>query len=122
MTPNAFRAAAASLPGVQSVAVMETEVFKVRGRAFATLNWPAPGWAVVKLRLAEQKRLIAQSRALAREPGLRGKRGVTVVQLQALNEAEGAEVLAEAWGLAYGGARVSAETVMSAISAATDAR
>lgn len=121
MTPKAFLAAAASLPAVQHVSVLETEVFKVRGRAFATLNWPAPGWAVVKLRAADQIRLIAQSRALAREPGPRGKRGVTVVQLKALDEAEAGEVLAAAWSLAYGGARASAEAVLSAVSAAMEA-
>ncbi|MBO9707983.1 MAG: hypothetical protein J7521_07215 [Caulobacter sp.] len=121
MTPNAFRAAAASLPAVHSACVLETEVFKVRGRTFATLNWPAPGWAIVKLRTSDQIRLIAQSRALAREPGPRGKKGVTVVQMKALEEAEGAEVLAAAWSLAYGGARASAETVLSAMSAAMDA-
>ena len=121
MTPNAFRAAAASLPAVQSVAVLETEVFKVRGRAFATLNWPEAGWAVVKLRPADQMRLIARSRSLAREPGPRGKRGVSVVQLAALDEAEAGEVLAAAWSLAYGGARANAEAVLGAISAAVDA-
>lgn len=102
MTPDAFTNLAARLgPGVQVRPVLDAVQFRVGGRAFATLGWPAEGWAVVKLNPSDQARALAHSDALTAEPGRRRKSGVTLVRLKAIDEAAMAEVLAAAWREAY---------------------
>ncbi|MBO9708853.1 MAG: MmcQ/YjbR family DNA-binding protein [Caulobacter sp.] len=100
-----LRACALSLPGVHETAVLETRVFKVRGKAFATEGWPEAGWAVVKLSPQDQKRLVAGSIALAPEPGPRGKKGVTLIRLKGADDDLISEVLVAGWQAVYGGER-----------------
>ncbi|SFI51539.1 MmcQ/YjbR family DNA-binding protein [Caulobacter sp. UNC279MFTsu5.1] len=88
-------------PGVQRKPVLETTQFRVGHKTFATLGWPSEGWAVVKLSLAEQRRVLAASDAFAREPGRRRNSGVTLVRLQGLDPELLADVLAVAWREAY---------------------
>jgi len=102
MTPDAFRAAAMSLPGVSEHALMDTLTYRVRHKGFATIGWPEAGWAVVKLSRQEQLRLMRQSHALAVEPGVRGKRGVTLIRLSVLEPDIAADVLSAAWREVYG--------------------
>ena len=97
MSPHPFALMALSLPGVTAKAILETQVFRVRQTTFATLGWPQAGWAVIKLSLSDQNRLLAQSRALVAEPGPRGKQGVTLMRLEAASEALVAEALRAAW-------------------------
>jgi hypothetical protein len=102
MTPDAFTNMAARLgPGVQVRTVLDAVQFRVSGRAFATLGWPAEGWAVVKLNRSDQARALASSEALTVEPGRRRRTGVTLVRLKAIDETAMAEVLAAAWREAY---------------------
>jgi hypothetical protein len=86
---------------VQVQPVLDAVQFRVGGRAFATLGWPADGWAVVKLSPADQARALAGSEALTAEPGRRRGTGVTLVRLKGIDEAAMAEVLAAAWREAY---------------------
>jgi hypothetical protein len=102
MTPEAFRTLIDRLaPGAQVRSVLGTVRFCVGGKPFATLNWPAQGWAVIKLTEVEQKKLLARSDGFTREVGRR-RSGVTLIRLEAVSEPLVAEAIATAWRLAYG--------------------
>ncbi len=102
MTPDAFHALALQLAAVRAKPVMDTLQFQVAARTFATLGWPAAGWAVIKLSVADQQRVLRWGAAFAPEPGRRGKRGVTLVRLEAVREDQLSESLTAAWRLAQG--------------------
>lgn len=101
MIDSRLRGHALALPGVSEKTLLERSMFQVRGRTFATESWPEPGWAVVKLPLAEQRRLCALSIAVKPEPE-RGPTGVTLLRLVGINEELLVDVLTAAWRLAYG--------------------
>ena len=101
MTDSRLRARAMALPGVTEKVLLDRSMFQVRGRAFATENWPEPGWAVVKLPLDAQRRLSAASLAVKPEAE-RGAAGVTLLRLTAIDDDLLVDVLTEAWRLAYG--------------------
>lgn len=101
MTPETFSQLIEQVaPGAQIKLVLDTVQFRLGGKAFATLNWPAKGWAVVKLSSADQRLALSRSEAFAREPGRR-RPGVTLVRLKGVDQALMAEVLAAAWREAY---------------------
>ncbi len=82
MTPEAFTTLIDRLaPDAQVRLVLDTVRFCVGAKAFATLNWPVPGWAVLKLTPADQQRLVARCEGFMREPGRR-RSGVTLVRLE----------------------------------------
>ena len=58
MTVDEFRKMALSLPEALEAAHMGHADFRVRGKIFATLGYPAVGWGVVKLTPQQQKRLV----------------------------------------------------------------
>ncbi len=97
MTPEAFIAIGAGVAMVKAKTIMGAVRLMVHGRTFATVGWPEAGWAVVKLGPEDQTELIALSDALTREPGLRGRRGVTLVHLRAISEPIAGRVLLAAW-------------------------
>ncbi|WP_168072261.1 MmcQ/YjbR family DNA-binding protein [Caulobacter sp. SSI4214] len=102
MTPDAFSNLASRLaPGVQVRPVLDAVQFRVGDKAFATLGWPAPGWAVIKLSRKDQAKAIVQSDAVTVEPGRRRATGVTLVRLQGVDEALMAEMLSAAFGEVY---------------------
>lgn len=101
MQPSRLRVCTLALPGVTEQSILDRSVFKVRGKAFATENWPEEGWAVVKLSLVDQKRLCAASMAIQPE-GERGATGVTLIRLTAIDDEMLTEALTAAWRLAYG--------------------
>ncbi len=102
MTPEAFTDLAGRLgPGVQVRTVLDAVQFRIGDKAFATLGWPAAGWAVVKLSRKDQAKAIAQSDAVTVEPGRRRTTGVTLVRLQGVDEGLMAEMLAAAFGEVY---------------------
>lgn len=104
MTPEAFSDLIARLgPGVQVRPIMESVQFRVGGKAFATLGWPAEGWAVVKLSGSDQAQALAASDAISLEPGRRRKSGVTLIRLKGVDEGFMAELLTAAWREAYRG-------------------
>lgn len=99
-TDDAFRHLALSFPRAVERAILGSQEFRVRDTAFATLGWPEPGWAVVRLAPADQASFISQSTALSAEPGGRGRRGVTRVRLTGLDEALLKPIIAAAWRIA----------------------
>lgn len=112
MTPEAFTTLIDRVaPGARARPVLDTVRYCVGDKAFATLNWPEQGWAVIKLSDAEQRKALARSDGFMRERGRR-RSGVTLVRLDAVSEALVAEVVAAAWRLAYGasGLRARAQT------------
>lgn len=108
MTPDAFSSLAVRLgPGVQVRPVLEAVQFRIAGKAFATLGWPAAGWAVVKLNARDQAWALSICEAATVEPGRRRKSGVTLVRLKGADEGAVAEILTMAWREAYRGAKTS---------------
>ena len=97
MTPDAFRSLALSFPNTREAAVLGSQEFRVKDRAFATLGWPQAGLAVVRLSPDDQSRFMAQARGLSPEPGGRGKRGVTRLRLAELDAPTLAPILKAAW-------------------------
>jgi len=98
---------------VQAKAIFETTQFRIGGKAFATLGWPAAGWAVVKVAPSRQAWALSLSDAAAPEPGRRRNAGIILLRLAALEADAAAELLAAAWSVATrtGAARGRAETV-----------
>ncbi len=121
MIISRLRAQALALPGAQEKVLLDRPMFKVRGRTFATENWPEPGWAVVKLTIADQARFSALSLAVRAEPE-RGAAGITLLRLAGLDDELLGDVLAAAWSLAYGAekARSIAPATASSLSVAAD--
>ena len=102
MTPDDFMDLAAGIgPDVQRKPVLDTVQYRVGAKVFATLGWPAEGWAVVKLNAGDQRKALATSNAFAREPGRRRNSGVTLIHLKTVDPAMLAEVLGAAWRQAY---------------------
>lgn len=103
MTPEDFTDLARRLgPNVQSRTILDAVQFRVGPKAFATLGWPAAGWAVMKLPPARQAWALSRSEALAPEPGRRRKAGIVLARLGGLELDVAAELLAEAWRHAQG--------------------
>ena len=97
MTPEAFVALGAGLAMVKAKVVMGAVRLALGHRTFATIGWPEVGWAVVKLAPRDQQGLVKASPAITAEPGPRGKKGVTLVHLDGINEALASRVLQAAW-------------------------
>lgn len=101
MSPEAFSELAKGLgPSVQIKPILETVQFRVGGRAFATLGWPAAGWAVVKVAPSRQAWALSLSEGVAPEPGRRRKAGIVLLRLTAIDEAVAMDLLAAAWSFA----------------------
>ena len=92
-----FRQMALSLPRAVEKQVLGSQEFRIRDKAFATLGWPEPGWAVVKLTPKDQGAFLARSSALSPEPGGRGRRGVTRVRLSGLDAGLLGPLVQAAW-------------------------
>ena len=97
MTPDAFIAIASGLAMVKAKTVLGAMRFAVSGRTFATVGWPQAGWAVVKLAPADQRSLVSTSPGVTPEPGERGRKGVTLLHLRDVSEANAKRVLVGAW-------------------------
>jgi len=102
MTPDEFSALASGFgPSVQAKPILEAVQFRVGGKAFATLGWPAAGWAVVKVAPSRQVWALSLSAGVAPEPGRRRKSGIVLIQLAAIDEAVAVDLLADAWSFAH---------------------
>lgn len=99
-TSDTFRRLALSFPRATEKAILGSQEFRVRDKVFATLGWPEPGWAVVRLTPADQTKFISQSSALSPEPGGRGRRGVTRLRLSGLDETLLKPIISAAWRVA----------------------
>jgi len=98
MTREQFRRMALGFPGSSEQSHMGHPDFRVRGKIFATLDYPEPGWAMVKL-LPDQ-----QSYFVEREPasfflasGNWGRKGSTNVRLKAASAQKVQPALEAAW-------------------------
>ncbi len=97
MAPDDFRRLALTLPGAVEGGHMGHADFRVGKKGFATLGYPDAKWAMVKLTVAQQAEVCAR---VGFEPvkGGWGKRGATLVELAAVEEAAALEALRLAWG------------------------
>src|SRR5687768_14716012 len=102
MTPAGFRRIALALDGAVEHAHHGHPDFRVGGRIFATLGYPAGKHGMVAL-TPEQQRDWVRHHPVALSPvkGAWGEQGATLVRLVALDE----EVLGEALTLAWQNAR-----------------
>jgi hypothetical protein len=98
MTPREFRDLALALPGASEAAHLGHPDFRVAGRIFATLGYPEPGWATVKL-TPEQQELFVRTRpqTFVSVPGAWGRSGATSVRLSAARKPAVREALHVAW-------------------------
>lgn len=102
MSPDEFSTLAMGFgPGVQAKPILETVQFRVGGKAFVTLGWPAQGWAVVKVAPARQAWALSLGDGVAPEPGRRRKAGIVLMQLAAIDEGVAFDLLADAWSFAH---------------------
>src|SRR5580704_10292228 len=87
MTANDFRRLALALPEATENAHMDHPDFRVRGKIFATLGYPATGWGVVKL-TPEQQHYLSKDYPDVFVPvkGAWGRRGATSVHLKAADK------------------------------------
>jgi hypothetical protein len=98
MTESGFRQLALRLPDVVEAQHMEHPDFRVGGKIFATLRYPSPGWAMVKLSPAQQRQFVAlDPAAFIPANGAWGRQGSTTVLLKLVARAELRSVLTLAW-------------------------
>jgi hypothetical protein len=97
MTADEFRGLALSLPEASESAHMDHPDFRVRGKIFATLG-PGEEWGMVKL-TPEQQAAFVRTEPDVFHPasGAWGRRGSTIVRLQAADAASVRQALTLAW-------------------------
>jgi hypothetical protein len=97
-TPDDFRRIALSLNGAEERAHMGHPDFRVRGKVFATLGHPDPGCAMVALMPEQQADFITLAPGAFRPAsGAWGRRGSTIVRLDAVDAEMLEHALAAAW-------------------------
>ncbi len=98
MTADEFRRVALALPGAAEHAHMAHPDFRVGKRIFATLFYPDPAWAMVKLN-PEQQRLLTEAEPDIFTPvkGGWGEKGATLLRLDSADETTAASALRMAW-------------------------
>ncbi|MGA9883327.1 MAG: MmcQ/YjbR family DNA-binding protein [Candidatus Acidiferrales bacterium] len=98
MTGRDFRRLALSFPASIEKAHLGHPDFRVAGRIFATLGYPDPRWAMVKLTPEQQAEFVAADPAIfVPVKGGWGRRGATNVKLRAAKAASVRSALAAAW-------------------------
>src|SRR5438309_1218928 len=98
MTEEDFQQSALSLPEAEAGSHMGHPDFRVRGKIFATLGYPGPGWGMVKVPLEEQARLTAEEPTVyIPVKGAWGKRGATTVRLEAAERFSLHRAMIAAW-------------------------
>jgi hypothetical protein len=97
MTAAAFRTLALSFPEAVEAEHMNHPDFRVRGKIFATLG-PDEDWGMVKL-TADQQGLFLRTAPAMFHPasGSWGRRGSTIVRLNAADESTVRQALTAAW-------------------------
>ncbi|HEX4592516.1 MAG TPA: MmcQ/YjbR family DNA-binding protein [Gemmataceae bacterium] len=97
MTAAEFRSLALGFPGAVEAAHMNHPDFRVVGKIFATLG-PDETWGMVKL-TPEQQALFLRTAPAAFRPasGAWGRKGSTIVQLDAADEPTVRQALTAAW-------------------------
>jgi hypothetical protein len=98
LTANDFRRLAVSLPETAEHAHMGHPDFRVCGKIFATLGYPAKGWGMVKL-TPEQQHYFSKDYPDVFVPvtGAWGRRGATSVHLKSVRKETLERVVSAAW-------------------------
>jgi hypothetical protein len=98
MTAAEFRMLALSLPEATEQSHMNHPDFRVGGKIFATLGYPKPGWAMVKLPPGDQQLfVVADPDAFVPVKGAWGAKGATNVILKAATKTRVRDALRVAW-------------------------
>ena len=98
MTTDGFRRLAMRMPGAAEVGHMGHPDFRVGGRIFATLGYPAAGWAVVMLAPEQQEAFCAaEPGVFVPVKGKWGARGATSVRLRSAKAPSVRLALLAAW-------------------------
>jgi hypothetical protein len=98
MTEEDFRRLVLAFPETIEGTHDNLPTFHVRGRRFATLGWPEPGWISIVLGLEEQEMLLEScSHVFERARGGWGRRGHSHLNFRAADEATVRSVLTMAW-------------------------
>ena len=98
MTPNDFRKLALSLPEVVESAHMDHPDFRIKGKIFATLGYPAAGWGVVKLTPDQQLQFMqADPGVFLPVKGAWGRQGNTSIHLASATKESVRSALFAAW-------------------------
>lgn len=114
MTPDEFSALARGLgPDVQAKTILDAVQFRIGDKAFATLGWPAEGWAVLKIAPSRQAWALSLSDSVAPEPGRRRKAGIVLIRLAAIEKVVAVELLVAALSFARRSGTVKACEVLS---------
>ncbi len=99
MTPSEFRKMALGLRGSEEHAHMGHPDFRVAGKIFATLGYPRPDMAMVKLTPEQQHAYThADPDAFVSVKGAWGAKGCTNVVLRKASKAAVRSALDDAWG------------------------
>ena len=98
MTANDFRRLALALPETAEHAHMDHPDFRVAGKIFATLGYPAKGWGMVKL-TPEQQHYFSKDYPGVFVPakGAWGRRGATSVNLKVVSKKTLQSAVSAAW-------------------------
>lgn len=98
VTANDFRRLALALPETEEHAHMDHPDFRVAGKIFATLGYPAKGWGMVKL-TPEQQHYFSKDHPGVFVPakGAWGRRGATSVHLRAVSKTTLQKPVSTAW-------------------------
>jgi hypothetical protein len=98
MTANDFRRLALALPEATESAHMDHPDFRVRGKIFATLTYPAQGWGMGKLTPEQQHYFSkANPHAFVSVKGAWGRRGATSVHLKNVDKEALRQAISAAW-------------------------
>jgi hypothetical protein len=98
MTTADFRRLALALPETAESAHMDHPDFRVRGKIFATLDYPAKGWGMVKLTPEQQHDFSkADPDVFVPVKGAWGRRGATSVHLKNMDKATLQKAISAAW-------------------------
>jgi hypothetical protein len=99
MTAGDFRLLARQFAGSVESAHMRHPDFRRKGRVFATLDYPGPGWAMVKLTPTQQQRFVRRApKVFQPASGAWGKAGSTTVRLERAQKAVVWSALSAAFG------------------------
>jgi hypothetical protein len=98
MTEDQFRTMALDLPEAEEREHMDHPDFRVKGKIFATLGSPKPGWGMVKLTPEQQQEFMKiEPGTFVPAAGAWGVRGATHVLLKSVDRAKLRKALLAAW-------------------------
>lgn len=98
MTADGFRSLALDVPDTEEGEHMGHADFRVRGKVFASLDAPKPGWGMVKLTPQQQGEFMREEPdVFVPAAGAWGARGATLVQLKGVGKAVLKRAIVAAW-------------------------